>query len=416
MIHRKTKTNTAVAGVSRPLFETLGRSVTRMAIAALCCLASSTTVHAQATTAGAPNVQLRIVYDNNKRPAGIEAVGWTGEELTRFAKQEEFAMDWLTKRLQICVLDSAGHLQLPAIAGRYEVHGDAVRFIPQFALRPGMAYRGIFYPPARASLEAVRRDHVDISIPAPPPPPPTRVTAIYPTAGTLPENHLRFYIHFSAPMSSGEAYERIKLVREDGKVVARAFLEIGEELWDGTGTRLTLLFDPGRVKTGLKPREEFGPVLEAGKNYRLVIEKGLRDANSQPLANNYEKRFAAGPMIEAAVDVKDWNVESPESGSRKPVVVTFSRPLDRALLTRMITVADPAGKPVDGSVAVSDEERKWSFTPDQPWGDGKHELVIDTALEDSAGNNLAGPFEVDVFERVDKQAGPEFVRVPFETR
>jgi len=213
-------------------------------------------------------------------------------------------------------------------------------------------------------------------------------------------------------MSSGEAYEHIKLIRDDGKVVTRAFLEIGEELWDGTGTRLTLLFDPGRVKTGLKPREEFGPVLEAGKNYRLVIEKGLRDANNQPLANNFEKRFTAGPMIEAAVDAKDWKVESAESGSRQPLVVTFPRPLDRALLMRMIGLVDASGKGVSGNVVVSDEESKWAFTPDQPWAAGAYELVIDTALEDSAGNNLARPFEVDVFERVDQKAGPEFVRLP----
>ena len=37
------------------------------------------------------------------------------------------ALEALTKRLQICVLNEAGHLQLPPIAGRYEVQGDAVR-------------------------------------------------------------------------------------------------------------------------------------------------------------------------------------------------------------------------------------------------------------------------------------------------
>jgi hypothetical protein len=47
------------------------------------------------------------------------------------------------------------------------------------------------------------------------------------------------------------------------------------------------------------------------------------------------------------------------------------------------------------------------------WETGRYALVVDTALEDSAGNNLARPFEVDVFERIDTQAGPEFVRVPF---
>ena len=97
----------------------------------------------------------------------------------------------------------------------------------------------------------------------------------------------------------------------------------------------------------------------------------------------------------------------------KPLVVTFSRSLDRALLMRMITVVDSANKPVNGDIAVATKSAAGTFTPDQPWAAGKHELVIDTAFEDSAGNNLARPFEVDVFERVDKQAGPEFVRLPF---
>src|SRR6476660_5978536 len=137
----------AVLCVSVPLGESFLRSVTRLAVAAYFCLVCAGAVHAQ-------KVELRVVYDTNKRPMAIEAVGWTSDELTRFAKQEEFAMDWLSKRLQICVLDSAGHLQLPAIAGRFEVHGDAVRLIPQFALRPGMSYRGIYYPPARAAVES----------------------------------------------------------------------------------------------------------------------------------------------------------------------------------------------------------------------------------------------------------------------
>jgi hypothetical protein len=97
---------------------------------------------------------------------------------------------------------------------------------------------------------------------------------VYPTSSKLPENHLRFYVHFSAPMSRGEAYEHLRLLRKNGEPVYLPFLEIGEELWDKSGMRLTLLFDPGRVKRGLKPREENGPVLEEGEEYTLVIEPG----------------------------------------------------------------------------------------------------------------------------------------------
>ena len=44
-------------------------------------------------------------------------------------------------------------------------------------------------------------------------------------------------------------------------------------------TRFTLLFDPGRIKRGLKPAQRrVGPVLEEGKSYTLVIDRGWTDA------------------------------------------------------------------------------------------------------------------------------------------
>src|SRR5262245_50181457 len=50
---------------------------------------------------------LRVVYDNDKRPIAIEASGWTNEDLAKFAQQEPTAIESLSKRLQICVLDDA---------------------------------------------------------------------------------------------------------------------------------------------------------------------------------------------------------------------------------------------------------------------------------------------------------------------
>ena len=49
----------------------------------------------------------------------------------------------------------------------------------------------------------------------------TVVEEIYPTADVLPENHLKFYLHFSAPMSRGEAYLRVHLLDEAGKRMGR---------------------------------------------------------------------------------------------------------------------------------------------------------------------------------------------------
>ena len=88
------------------------------------------------------------------------------------------------------------------------------------------------------------------------------------------------------------------------------FLELDEELWSPDGTRFTLLFDPGRVKRGLKPREELGPVLEAGKSYSLVIDRDWLDASGNSLKAGFRKTFRVGPPDETSPDPKTWTVRS----------------------------------------------------------------------------------------------------------
>src|SRR5581483_5374373 len=110
------------------------------------------------------------------------------------------------------------------------------------------------------------------------------------------------------------------------------FLELGEELWDPKGVRFTLLIDPGRIKRGLKPREEIGPVLEDGKSYTLVIDKGWPDARGNPLKADFRKSFRASPPIEKAIDPAAWKIAAPPAGGSAALEVTFPRPLDHAML------------------------------------------------------------------------------------
>ena len=105
-----------------------------------------------------------------------------------------------------------------------------------------------------------------------------------PTATCLPENLLRFYIYFSAPMSRGEAYRRIKLLDDrDGQARSiRHFLSWTKN--SGPPTARVSRSCSTRVESsaGSRPREELGPVLEAGKSYSLVIDRRLarRDGES----------------------------------------------------------------------------------------------------------------------------------------
>jgi len=357
---------------------------------------------------------IRAVEGKEGKVVAVEAIGLPQEQLAALSKTTADDAGRM-QLLALYVLNSQGETQPPAMVGRYEVVGDALRFTPQFSLRPGLRYEARFSLPAGTAAGSPRQYAKQIAIPAPPRGEPTRVTALYPSAATLPENQLRFYLHFSAPMSRGEAFSHVKLLKADGKPVERAFLEITGELWDNSGQRLTLLFDPGRVKQGLKPREEFGPVLIAGQKYVLVIDKDWHDAAGQPLAASFEKRFTAGPMIEAAIDAKKWQLTPPAAGTRDPLRIRFEHSLDHALLQRMIAVEGSEKKPISGEITITDDERRWEFRPEQPWAAGGYSLVVDTTLEDTAGNNLARAFEVDVFEKIDKGPTTEFVRIPFVT-
>ncbi|HEX5106094.1 MAG TPA: hypothetical protein VFV87_19880, partial [Pirellulaceae bacterium] len=77
-----------------------------------------------------------------------------------------------------------------------------------------------------------------------------------------------------------------------------------------------------------------------------------------------------------------------------------------------IAVNDSAGRPVKGAITLEDQERCWLFRSDRPWSAGRHELVIDTTLEDLAGNRIGRPFEVDELRPIEKQVIPEFYRLP----
>lgn len=274
------------------------------------------------------------------------------------------------------------------LAGTAEATADGVRFTPRFPPQPGTRYRLIF-------------DHstAEFLIPKVPPAQPTEVLAIHPTVSTVPENMLRVYLHFSAPMRRGDVYDHVRLLRDDGTEVKDAFLEIGEELWTPDGTRLTLLFDPGRVKRGLKPREVAGPILEAGKKYEVVVSKEWQDEAGFPLKADARRKFTATEPDDTPIDPSRWNLTVPTAATLGPITITFEKPLDHALVERLVWVVGPDGERMKLPVTVADGQTSATFgTKDQAWAKGKHTLVVDTRLEDVCGNRVGRAFEVDVLK------------------
>jgi Bacterial Ig-like domain len=236
---------------------------------------------------------------------------------------------------------------------------------------------------------------------------------IYPTADRVPENLLRVYVVFDRAMAAGESRRHLHLVDEWGRQTPNVFLFLEEELWDPTGRRLTVLFDPGRIKRGLRANVEDGPPLSAGRRYRLVVEAGWRDASGRPLGNEVSRTYLVTPADRQPPSVERWLVTTPLAGSRVPVRVDFPEPLDRALLSSALDVSAPDGRRVPGAVDVTLGERTWLFTPAQPWTSGTYQLEISTVLEDVAGNSLRRVFDADLLRAPAETAVPPVVSRPF---
>jgi hypothetical protein len=298
----------------------------------------------------------------------------------------------------------AGAGDVPPMLGAYSVEAGALVFHPRYPISPGVAYRAVLHAGSAPVIEKTFRAPAEIQHA------PTRITHIYPSADILPENTLKLYIEFDSPMSRGYAWQHIRLLNSEGVALDLPFLEVDQELWDPAYRRMTVLFDPGRIKRGLVPNQDAGSPIQEGKQYTLVIDRGWPDAQGNPLAQEARKTFRVGPAERAGIDLKQWQI-----GAGKTLTVTFPRPLDAALLSHAIRVVDPNGKMVEGSAAIDRNETRWTFTPDRPWSAGNYKLAIDMALEDLAGNRIGRAFDVDVFdqgaERIQRKTSELLFRV-----
>jgi hypothetical protein len=313
----------------------------------------------------------------------------------------------------------AGRGDGPVMLGSYSVTSGKLRFAPRFAWQPGLSYsaelrRGQIDQDGEPDGTPSELIAAEFTIAPAAPISRTRLEAVYPSSKILPENLLKFYLHFSAPMARGEAYERIHLLDAEGRTIERAFLELGEELWDPAATRFTLFFDPGRIKRGLKPREDLGPVLLDGQSYTLVVDAAWRDASGRPLADAFGKSFEVGPPDEVSPDIRNWSLDVPQGNSLDPLAVVFPEPLDHALVTRLLSIVGPEGEELAGEALVDREETRWRFQPTTPWQPGLHYLRAGSVIEDRSGNSLARPFEVDVQRAITQEVSDEILALPFE--
>ena len=96
--------------------------------------------------------------------------------------------------------------------------------------------------------------------------------------------------------------------------------------------------------------------------------------------------------------------------------MTFPEPLDHGLLLRALGVVTTSGAAVEGQTNIESAETRWTFTPNASWKAGSYRLRVLSILEDLAGNRIGRAFEVDQFERADRQPEPEEILIPFDIR
>lgn len=271
-----------------------------------------------------------------------------------------------------------------AVQGRFTVEGNSLLFFPYFPWEKGItylvrikreedqdsvAYQTFFFEERELSNAAA-------------------VTRIFPSSDNLPENLLRFYLYFDTPMKKGQAFDHIHLIDSEGNVDDRAFMEFKQELWSPDGKRLTILFDPGRIKRGVSTNLELGPALLEGNRYELTISSAWQDVYGQELMVETTKEFVVSSPYRDAIHAQQWTILQPASDTRDPLGIQFDRIMDHALFQTMIHLQDGEGNLIQGVWKLSEEEREIQFIPEEEWQSGRYQIVMDSRMEDVAGNNL----------------------------
>ena len=111
-------------------------------------------------------------------------------------------------------------------------------------------------------------------------------------------------------------------------------------------------------------------------------------------------------------DPSRWALEIPRVRTRDPLRVRFEKPLDQALLLRMLRIRSGDSE-VSGTVRISAGETRWSFTPQSVWDRQDYTLHISGDLEDLAGNTPGRVFDTDLTE---PPAGSPQLTLPIRLR
>lgn len=279
--------------------------------------------------------------------------------------------------------------------GSFEQKETGLLFTPMIPFTRGMRYEVRVRGKRAGSFEVPENNKTS----AP------EVTAIYPSADTLPENLLKVYLHFDHPMREGVSGKYVELVKNEQDTIEGAFLDLQPELWNPERTVLTLWLDPGRIKRDLQPNKRLGAPMQRGTRYRIVVSPAWTDVHGNALGKPYQKQFVTITKDSLSPRPAQWALIPAASATRNPLKIHFREPLDHSLLQEVFTIQDANGTKIRGRWEIGAAETQCSFTPDTGWKAGTYKLLIEPRLEDLAGNNLLRPFDRDITQKPEAVTG-----------
>lgn len=276
---------------------------------------------------------------------------------------------------------------LTPILGSFHT-SDSLYFKPLVPFTPGKSYQ-LYY--GNELLEEFQISILSSSK--------VEILDFYPTFDTVPENLLKMYITFSEPMGVSYSSEFIRVYNEQGDSIKSLFLSLNPELWNEDCTVLTLWLDPGRVKRGLIPNQMYGAPLEKGKNYLIKVKSGWKSQNGTRITEEFEKRISVTDRDSISPSIENWIVDPPPANTKLPLLIDFRESLDYTLISKTIQIYFE-NTLVDCTVDIGEHETDASFSPREVWRPGSYEVLVESRLEDLAGNNINKLFEVDTKRKV----------------
>jgi hypothetical protein len=216
---------------------------------------------------------------------------------------------------------------------------------------------------------------------------------IHPAGDTVPENLLRIELRFERPQRLPFDMQRLKLLDDAGVALENALLDL--TLASADGRRITVLMDPGRVKSGVGPNVDAGRALHAGRSVRLQVEADAIDATDVIDVTGGSivvKEWRVTPAVSTRMRPGEWQLTMPRAGSCDALVVAFHDAISSSG-EALLAVTDATGYRLGGTTSLEQGDAVWRFMPSRRWAAGAHRLVAHPELEDPSGNRRCSAFE-----------------------